>query len=95
MRNTEKNNIILNELYGGVKGKSTPTTKAMTYLKHDKATDENKVSILISSDLSSAFNTVPAEILSQKLKFYGICGRENNPHWQNKFTQIENKRSRT
>ena len=95
----EKNKVILDEHHGGVKGKSTLTAKSIIDLKLDKAVDENKIGMLVSSDLSSAFDTVPAEILLEKLKYYGICERENNLlrsylTGRTQFTQIEDKRSK-
>ena len=74
--------------------------RCMIDLKIEKAVDENKIAMLISSDLSSAFDTVPAEILLKKLKYYGIKGKENNLMrsyltGRTQFTQIEDKRSKT
>ena len=95
----EKNKVILDEHHGAVKGKSTLTAKMSIDLKLDKAIDENKIGVLISSDLSSAYDTIPAETLLEKLKYYGIIEKENNLFrsyltGRTQFTQIENKRSK-
>ena len=96
----EENKVILDEHHGGMKGKSTLTAKLMIDLKLDKAIDENKIGLLISTDLSSAFDTVPAEILLEKMRFYGIKNKENQLFRslltnRSQFTQIGQKRSRT
>lgn len=59
----ETKNVILDKHHGELKGKSTLSAKLILDPKLDNTMDENKVSILISSDLSSPCNKVPAEIL--------------------------------
>ena len=95
----EKNNVFIDQHHGGVKGKSTLSAKMVIDLKLEKSVDENKIGVLISTDLSSAFDTVPVEILLEKINFNRICNRENNlfrSYLTNRtqFTQIEEKRSR-
>ena len=40
-----------------------------------KNLDQNKLGILISTDLTSAFDTVDKKILIEKMKYYGMKGK--------------------
>ena len=54
----------------------TVTAKAVREYNTEKARDENKISVLVSVDLSAAYDSVDNKILEQKLEHYGIRDKE-------------------
>ena len=71
----QENNIILAEHHGGRKAHSTATAKAVLEEAAHKNLDKNKLGVLVSTDMTSAFDTVDHSILKKKLRYYGIEGR--------------------
>ena len=71
----ETNNIIREEHHGGRKNHSTATAKAVLEDAAAKNLDQNKLGILISTNLTSAFDTVDKKILIEKMKYYGMKGK--------------------
>ena len=72
----ETDNLILDSHHGSRKGYSTASNKTILEYKLNKDQEENKIDIVISCDLSKAFETIDHFILLQKLEFYGVKGNE-------------------
>ena len=72
----ERNKIILNNHHGGLKGLSTLTAKNTVDYTIGKGIDNGKTTVILSTDLSAAYDTVDHEILVRKLFYYGIRGSE-------------------
>ena len=69
-----ENNILNANQYGFQKGKSTQDAlTAFSKMLYNEIEKSNKV-LSIFVDFSKAFDTVPHELLIQKLEFYGIRG---------------------
>ena len=68
----EINNIILTNHHGGRKGHGTDTALSLilNYLYINKETD--KISCILQTDLSAAYDTIDHEILNKKLFYYGF-----------------------
>ena len=71
----EDNNIILEEHHGGRKAHSTISAKVVLDNAAHEILDQNKYGIMVSTDLTSAFDVVDHQILKKKLRFYGIKGK--------------------
>ena len=71
----EDNDLIVKEQHGGRKNHNTITAKAVIEEACRKNLDKNKLGLVISTDLTAAFNTVNHRILYNKLQFYGVDGR--------------------
>ena len=76
MKHVEDNHIILPDHHGGLPGHSTVTAKAVIDYVMGKGVENDKLVILLSTDLSSAFDTVNHTILLEKLDYYGVKGVE-------------------
>ena len=72
----ENNNILNPNHHGGRKGHSPVTAKATLDHILEKNYEANLATCILSTDLSSAFDTIDHKMLGQKLKFYGINGIE-------------------
>ena len=68
----EDNKILHKNHHGGIKLHSTMTAKALVDYKLNKGYEEDKVSVLLSTDMSTAFNTIDHLTLIKKLKYYGF-----------------------
>ena len=71
-----KNQIIIDNHHGGRKGRSTVTAKAVIEDEIGKRYEESKITAVLSSDLSMAFDTVDHFALIEKMEYYGIKNRE-------------------
>ena len=71
----EENNIISEEQHGGRRYHSTTTAKAIIEEAARRNLDNNKLGIVVSTDLTAAFDTVNVQIMIKKLEFYGLKGR--------------------
>ena len=67
LEHMESNNIILKEHHGGIARHSTLTAKVLIDYRVGAGVDENKTTAILSTDLSSAFDTVDTCILMRKL----------------------------
>ena len=74
----DMHNIILKEHHGSLKYHSTNTALAKIYHHLMSNYHNDKISAVIQTDLSIAYNTVDHDILFKKLEYYGIQGSENN-----------------
>ena len=70
------NNIIHENHHGGIAHRSRNTVKTLIDWHMNKAYENNKISLLISTDLSMAFDVVDHSILEEKMEYYGITGSE-------------------
>ena len=98
MKYLEENDIIAKEQHGGRKHHSTTSAKAVMEEAAKKNLDKNKLGVIISTDLTAAFDSVNHRILFQKLEFYGLWGRILmllKSYLENRFqfTEIQNKQS--
>ncbi len=70
----EQNNLIYEQQYGFLKGKSTEHALLHITNRIGQALNENKYCVGIFLDLKKAFNVVPHNILLKKLEKVGITG---------------------
>ena len=70
----EENNIILEEQHGGRRYHSTVTAKTVIEEAARKTIYENKLGVIVSTDLTAAFDTVNHRIMIKKLEYYGLKG---------------------
>ena len=69
------NNIIREEHHGGRKSHSTVTANIVLEEAAARNLDQNKLGLLVSTDLTAAFDTVDQSILIRKMMYYGIKGK--------------------
>ena len=70
----KKNNVLDKNHHGGRKKHSTVTAVTQIYDKLYSNDDKGLHTLLLVTDLSSAYDTIDTEILLQKLDHYGIRG---------------------
>ena len=70
--------IILEEHHGGLQNHSTITAKSIIDYYAAKSIEEDKLSVILSTDLSMAFDVVDHVILTEKLRHYGVRGHSLN-----------------
>jgi hypothetical protein len=86
----ENENLLSDKQFGYRKGHSTEHALMITRHEIEKAQNENKYTILITMDLSKAFDTVNSdEILPQKLEHYGCDKTAVN--WFSSFFKDRNQ----
>ena len=68
----DQNKIIIENHHGGMKNHSTVTARAVIDFECSQAIDTNRLGVVISTDLSAAFDTVDHGLLIEKMKFYGF-----------------------
>ena len=78
MKHCKENNIITEEHHGGLPQHSTMTAKSIIDYYGTKATDSDRQGVLLSTDLSAAYDTVDHVILLKKFKYYGFDGKAFN-----------------
>ena len=91
----DKNDILDKNHHGGRKKHSTLTATTVIYDAIYKNDDISKHTILLATDLSSAYDTIYTEIILEKLEHYGIRGGYNDlfrSYYSNRkqFVKIDN-----
>ena len=71
----EDNNILAEEQHGGRRHHSTATAKATIEEAARRNLDRNKLGLIVSTDLTAAFDSVDNSLMIKKLEFYGLRGR--------------------
>ena len=71
-----ENDIIHDSHHGGMANRSTNTVKALIDWHINSGYERDKTSVIISTDLSSCFDTVDHCILVRKMHYYGIRNKE-------------------
>ena len=94
----QSNKIIHKNHHGGVRNKSTSTVKSLIEWDLAKGYENDKTCMLLSTDLSAAYDTVDHSILLRKMKYYGIVGRELDLFTsyltnRSQFIEVDTKRS--
>ena len=72
----ENNNIMSKNHHGGRAAHSTVTAKTQIDQKLHKNYENDKITAVLATDLSAAFDTVDHKILLKKSEHYGIRGGE-------------------
>ena len=72
----EENNILMENHHGGRKKYSTLSAKVVIDEEANKVIDQNKFGLVLSTDLSSAYDCIDHPTLESKLQFYGIENKE-------------------
>ena len=72
------NDIIPEQHHGGIKNHSTITAMASLDHSHKLLKEKHKHTLIMTTDLSAAFDTVDHSILIKKLKFYGLSTNASN-----------------
>ena len=72
---TMENNIILPFHHGGLKNHGTDTALATILDNLYKQKENDKITCILQTDLSSAYDTIDHSILLKKLDFYGVRGK--------------------
>ena len=96
----EDNRILLPNNHGSRKGYSTETARAVLDHESQQVLEENKIATVISTDMSSAFDTVSVEILIKKLQYYGVSDItiqiiESFLTKRKQFVEIQGRKSET
>ena len=65
-------NIILEEHHGGRRAHSTATANSVIKEAASRSIVNNKLGVIISTDLTAVFDMVDHNILVQKLHYYGV-----------------------
>ena len=74
VKHFEDNDIILEEHHGGRRAHSTISAKTVLENAAHESIDSNKFGVLVSTDLTAAFDLCDHSILKEKLKYYGLEG---------------------
>ena len=72
---TLENKIILPFHHGGLKNHGTDTALATILDNLYKQKENDKITCILQTDLSSAYDTIDHSILLKKLDFYGVRGK--------------------
>ena len=67
-----ENNLIPNQHHGGLQNHSTLSAIASLDHSHKLIKEKRKNTLIMTTDLSAAFDTVDHTVLVKKLKFYGL-----------------------
>ena len=99
MNYLEDNNILAEEQHGGRRHHSTATAKSVLEEAARRNLDENNLGIIVSTDLTAAFDSVDTTIMMKKLEYYGLRGRLlelMRSYLTNRFqyTEIQNVQSK-
>ena len=71
-RYMEDNNLLLDSHHGGRKGHSTLTAKSSIQYNTDMMNERKRVTLLLTTDLSKAYDTVDHRLLISKMRHYGV-----------------------
>ena len=94
----EDNDLILKFHHGGRKEHSTITARATIDAECSRIIENNNLGFVLTTDLSSAFDTVDISILIRKLEFYGVGKNtlelmESYLTDRKQYTELQNKQS--
>ena len=95
----EENSILLENHHGGIVNHSTLTAKSLVDYFTGRGIDRDNLTVVLSTDLSTAYDSVDHGILLKKLEYYGFKNKEHKLiesylSDRTHYIELQNKRSK-